>query len=150
LRDFWNKFCSMYINNILIFINKSFHQHCKHIWKMLLWLQETELQIDIDKCEFEIKTIKYLEFILKIEKNIQINSQKMKVIVNWKASWSVKSVQSFIDFANFYWKFIKNFLSLIMLIMTLIWKNIFFKWSKNINLKFKKLKTMFIAAPILI
>jgi hypothetical protein len=42
------------------------------------------------------------------EKNIQMNSQKMKTIMNWQAFKSVKSVQSFIDFANFYWKFIKN------------------------------------------
>jgi hypothetical protein len=54
------------------------------------------------------------------EKSIQMNSQKMKAIMNWQAFKSVKSVQSFIDFANFYWKFIKNFSNLIMSMMTLI------------------------------
>jgi hypothetical protein len=57
------------------------------------------------------------------EKSIQMNSQKMKAIMNWQASKSVKSVQSFIDFANFYWKFIKNFSNLIMSMMALIQKN---------------------------
>ncbi len=38
--------------------------------------------IDIDKCEFEVKSIKYLKFILKVEKNIQMNPQKMKTIMN--------------------------------------------------------------------
>lgn len=40
---------------------------------MLLQLREIELQIDIDKCKFKIKTIKYLEFILKIEKDVWMN-----------------------------------------------------------------------------
>ncbi len=85
------------------------------------------LQIDIDKCEFEVKSIKYLGFILKVKKDIYMNLLKIKAIMNWQAPKSVKRVQSFIGFVNFYWRFIKNFSNLIMLIMTLVWKNTFFK-----------------------
>jgi len=109
LQNFLNKFCSVYVNDILIFTDELLHQHRNHVWKILLWLWEVGLQIDIDKCEFEVKSIKYLEFILKVRKSVQMNPQKMKTIMNWQAFKSVKSVQSFIDFANFYWKFIKNF-----------------------------------------
>jgi len=83
LWDFLNKFCLTYVNNILIFTEKSLHQHWDYIQRILLWLWEVDLQIDIDKCEFEVKSIKYLEFILKVEKSIQINSQKVKTIMNW-------------------------------------------------------------------
>ncbi len=127
LQNFLNEFCSAYMNNILIFTDELLHQHWNHVWKILLRLWEVGLQIDIDKCEFEVKSIKYLKFILKVRKGIQMNSQKMKAIMNWQAFKSVKSVQSFIDFANFYQKFIKNFSNLIMLMMTLIQKNTFFK-----------------------
>jgi len=120
LQNFLNKFCSVYVNDILIFMYELLHQHWDHIWKILLWLQEAGLQIDIDKCEFEVKSIKYLKFILKVEKDVQINSQKMKAIMNWQAFKSVKKVQSFIDFVNFYWRFIKNFSNLIMSMMNLV------------------------------
>ncbi len=120
LQNFLNKFCSIYVNNILIFMYELLHQHWDHIWKILLWLQEAGLQIDIDKCEFEVKSIKYLKFILKVEKGVQINSQKMKAIMNWQAFKSVKEVQSFIDFVNFYWRFIKNFSNLIISMMNLV------------------------------
>jgi len=120
LQNFLNKFCSVYVNDILIFTDESLHQHWNYVQRVLLWLWEVSLQIDIDKCEFEVKSIKYLKFILKVEKSIQMNSQKMKAIMNWQALKSVKRVQSFIDFTNFYWKFIKNFSNLIMSIMTLI------------------------------
>ncbi len=133
LQNFLNKFCSAYVNNILIFTDELLHQHRNHVWKILLWLWEAGLQIDIDKCEFEFKSIKYLEFILKVKKSIQMNPQKMKTIMNWQVFKSVKSVQSFIDFANFYWNFIKNFSDLIMLMMTLIQKNTSFKWTEKVN-----------------
>ncbi len=144
LQNFLNEFCSVYVNNILIFTDELLHQHWNHVWKILLQLQEVGLQIDIDKCEFEVKSIKYLEFILKVKKGIQMNSQKMKAIMNWQAFKSVKSVQSFIDFAKFYWKFIKNFSNLIMSMMALIQKNTSFKWTEKADQGFKKLKTMFI------
>ncbi len=102
LQNFLNEFCSVYVDNILIFTDESLHQHWNHVWKILLWLWEVSLQIDIDKCEFEVKSIKYLKFILKVRKSVQMNSQKMKTIINWQVFKSVKSVQSFIDFANFY------------------------------------------------
>ncbi len=92
LWDFLDEFCSVYVNDILIFTDESLHQHWDHIWRILLWLWEVELQIDIDKCEFEVKSIKYLEFILKVEKSVQMNPQKMKAIMNWQASKSVKRV----------------------------------------------------------
>jgi hypothetical protein len=121
--NFLNEFCLIYVNDILIFTDELLHQHQNHVQKILLQLWEVNLQIDIDKCEFEVKSIKYLKFILKVRKDVQMNSQKMKTIMNWQAFKSVKSVQSFISFANFYWKFIKNFSNLIMSMMTLIQKN---------------------------
>jgi len=70
LQNFLNKFCSVYVNDILIFTDELLHQHRNHVWKILLRLWEVILQIDIDKCEFEVKSTKYLEFILKVKKSI--------------------------------------------------------------------------------
>ncbi len=150
MQDFLNKFCSVYVNDILIFTDELLSQHQNHVQKILLQLWEVSLQIDIDKCEFEFKLIKYLKFILKVKKDVQINSQKMKTIMNWQAFKSVKSVQSFIGFANFNWKFIKNFSNLIMSIITLVQKNALFKWTEKADQDFKKLKIMFISVSILV
>ncbi len=67
LQNFLNEFCSAYVNNILIFTDELLHQHWNYVQKILLRLWEVSLQIDIDKCEFEVKSIKYLEFILKVK-----------------------------------------------------------------------------------
>ncbi len=73
LQNFLNKFCSVYVNDILIFTDESLHQHQDYVQRVLLQLWEADLQIDIDKCEFEVKSIKYLKFILKVKKNVQMN-----------------------------------------------------------------------------
>ncbi len=70
--------------------------------------------------------------------------------MNWQVFRSVKRVQSFINFVNFYWKFIKNFSNLIMSIMTLIQKNTSVKWIEKADQEFKKLKIMFISVLILV
>ena len=48
---------------------------------ILKQLQQTDLQIDINKCEFKITFTKYLEFIVKAEKNVNMNLNKIKVIL---------------------------------------------------------------------
>ncbi len=60
LQNFLNEFCSVYVNNILIFTDELLHQHQNYVQKILLQLWEAGLQIDIDKCEFEVKSTKYL------------------------------------------------------------------------------------------
>ena len=46
--------------------------------------------------------IKYLDFIIKIEKGIYINPEKIKTIKEWKAPITVKNIKNFFNFVNFY------------------------------------------------
>ena len=82
LRDFLDEFCSAYVDDILIFTDGSLGQHREHVRKVLIPLREAGLQIDIDKCEFEVKTTKYLGFILEVGKGVRMDPQKVEAIVN--------------------------------------------------------------------
>jgi hypothetical protein len=128
LQNFLNEFCSVYVNDILIhwWIFASTPKSCT---KILLWLWEVSLQIDIDKCEFEVKSIKYLEFILKVKKAYKWIS-KDEAIMNWQAFKSVKSVQSFIDFATFIESSSRTFL-IWLCQWWLYTKNTSFKWTES-------------------
>ena len=68
------------MNNILIFSESILKNHENKIAIILEKLRVTSLRLDIDKCEFSVKITKYLEFIIKAEKRLRINSEKMKVI----------------------------------------------------------------------
>ena len=58
--------------------------------------------MDIKKCEFKVKTTKYLRFIIKVGKGISIDLAKVATIREWEALRIVKGVRSFLGFANFY------------------------------------------------
>ena len=81
LKNFLNEFVLVYLNDILVFFFESLSDHQQKITKILERLRQTDLQIDIDKCEFEITSIKYLEFIVEVSKDVRMNSNKIKTIM---------------------------------------------------------------------
>ncbi len=121
LWDFLNDFCQVYLDNILIY-SKTQREHWQHVKMILNRLREADLQVDIRKCEFDVKETVFLKVIVS-EQDLRINSVKMKVIVNWTTSINLKEVQNFVKFVNFYRHFIKNFLKLVKLFTQLTRKN---------------------------
>jgi hypothetical protein len=149
LRDYLDVFCSAYIDDILIYSCGSRAQHRDHVQKVLQRLREAGLQVDIDKCEFEVKSTKYLGFIVEAQKGVRMDPDKVKAILEWEAPKSVKGVQSFIGFANFYRRFIKDFSQIILPMMKLVRKDTTFQWNDEANQAFIRLKEIFTSAPIL-
>ncbi len=80
LWEFLNDFCQAYLNDILIY-SKIRKKHRNHVRLVLKRLREAELQIDIQKCEFNVKKTVFLEVILS-EQDLCMNSSKMIIIVN--------------------------------------------------------------------
>ncbi|KAH0829387.1 hypothetical protein FOPE_10738 [Fonsecaea pedrosoi] len=92
LRDYLDVFYSAYIDDILIYSYGSLTQHREHVRKVLQRLREAGLRIDIDKCEFEVKSTKYLRFIIEAEKGVRMDPEKVKAILDWEAPKTVKGV----------------------------------------------------------
>jgi hypothetical protein len=55
IRDYLDDFYSTYVDDILIYTDGSLEEHQEHVQKVMLRLQEAGLQLDVDKCEFEVK-----------------------------------------------------------------------------------------------
>ena len=107
LREYLNDFCFNYLDDILVFSNSK-KKHIEHVRKILKRLKKINLFLNIDKCEFFVISVKYLDLIIIID-DIKMNSQKIETIVNWKSLKCVKDVQTFLDFVNFYRKFIFDY-----------------------------------------
>jgi hypothetical protein len=73
---------------------------------VLGWLQAAGLQLDINKCEFEVKSMKYLGFIIEAGKGVHMDPNKVKAILEWQTPTSTHGIQLFLGFANFYQHFI--------------------------------------------
>ena len=80
LQEYLNVFYIEYLNDILIY-SKNNKKHMNHMLKVLKWLQEKGLQLDIDKCEFFITEVKYLRLIVTI-KSICIDLDKVQAIID--------------------------------------------------------------------
>ena len=75
-----NKFVSVYLDNILIFIDRNLTDYCNKVKKIFEKLNNTNLRLNIDKYKFEVTNIKYLDFIININKEISIDSEKIRII----------------------------------------------------------------------
>lgn len=149
LRDFLDEFASAYLDDILIFTDGTLSEHREHVRKVLGRLQEAGLQIDIDKCEFEVKSTKYLGFIIEAGKGVSMDPAKVEAIMNWAAPTTTKGVRSFLGFANFYRRFIRNYSELTIPLTALTQKDKPFVWDDKCEESFQQLKRMFTTAPIL-
>ncbi len=138
LWEFLNDFCQAYLNDILIY-SKIRKKHRNHVRLVLKRLREAELQIDIQKCEFNVKKTVFLEVILS-EQDLCINSSKMIIIVNWTISINLKEIQNFVKFVNFYYHFIRNFFKLVKSFTQLTRKDTSFVWNEVCIQAFRNLK----------
>ena len=63
LQLFLNKFCFIYLNDILIYLN-IFENHVKHLKTVLKILKKHQLYAKSDKCEVKKISIKFCDHIL--------------------------------------------------------------------------------------
>ncbi len=136
-----NKFCTAYLNDILIYFNNKL-KHEIYVKLILQKLQEANLQINIIKCKFHITQVSYLELIIII-KEIKMNSSKINIIVIWLILINVKNVQSFLDFTNFYKRFIYDYSKITISLIHLIRKDVLFIWTQKCQIAFNILKKVF-------
>ena len=151
LREYLNDFCFNYFDDIFISSNSK-KKHIEHVKKILKRLEKINFFLNIDKCEFFVIFVKYLNLIIIID-DVKMNFQKIEIIVNWKSSKYVKNVQTFLNFVNFYKKFIFDYFRLTISLNKLIKIiEIDFAYSWNFdNLKktiFKTFKLIFITISI--
>ena len=97
-----------------------------------------------------MKLCHYLGFIIEAGKGIWMNPEKVQAIVEWQAPHSVRAIQAFLGFANFYHQFIRMFSELTAPLIELTKKDVPFKWMDCTNKVFERLKSMFVSAPILL
>ena len=78
-----------------------------------------------------------------------MNPQKIKVITNWNASQCLKEVQSFIDFCNFFQRFINNFNKITHSLTQLSDKDKWFDWMNVCQKAFELLKKIMTESSVL-
>ncbi len=102
-----NKFCLIYLNNILIFSN-SILNHWKHLWTVLSILKKHKLYAKPSKCTVEMEILEFCEHIVR-QDTLWLTSVKISVIKNWSASKTAHYIQQFLELASYYQWFVQEF-----------------------------------------
>ncbi len=128
LFDYLHQFCQIYLDDIIIY-SKTLKKHKWHVWLVLHRLQETDLQMNINKCKFHVQKIFFLRLLLFIEE-LKMNLRKVQAVVEWSISTNLTQMQFFVDFCNFYRRFIKNFSKIVHSLIQLTQKEMLFEWDQ--------------------
>ena len=107
VREYLDVFCTAYLDDILVY-SQNEEEHTRHVLNVLKRLKERGLQLDIDKCEFDTKEVKYLGLIVTTE-GVRMDPEKVETILNWETPRSAPDIKAFLGFAGFYRRFILGF-----------------------------------------
>ena len=119
----------VYLDDILIF-TKTLSEHQTVTWRVLECLQEYNLCLKLEKCEFEHTWIEYLRVII-LEGMVEMDPVKVSGVSEWLEPWNKREVQSFVSFINFYQWFIKDFSHHAHALFDLTKKDVRWHWGKS-------------------
>jgi len=100
LREFLDHRVVVYLDDILIY-SENIDDNIKLVQKVLERLEQHDLAVSLKKLVFHQEEVEFVEYIVKTS-GITMSDRKVKSLQDWAHPRSVKEVQIFIGFANFY------------------------------------------------
>ncbi|CAJ0968468.1 unnamed protein product [Ranitomeya imitator] len=147
-REYLDKFLIVYLDDILIF-SDDWESHVKQVRMVFQVLRANSLFVKGSKCLFGVQKVSFLGFIFT-PSTIEMDPVKVQAIQDWIQPTSLKSLQKFLGFANFYRRFICNFSSIAKPLTDLTKKGAdLVNWSSAAVEAFQELKRRFCSAPVL-
>jgi hypothetical protein len=110
-------------------------------------VEEVGLTLKASKCEFHTDRTEYVGYIIS-PMGIEMDPEKVRAVAEWKEPTNVKGVQSFLGFANFYRRFIRDFSKIMAPLTRLIRKDTPWGWDDKAQAAFEKLKMVMVSEPI--
>ncbi|KAK3510494.1 hypothetical protein QTP70_009151 [Hemibagrus guttatus] len=137
-----------YIDDILVY-SASMEDHVRHVREVLARLQQHHLYVKLEKCEFHRSTVTFLGYMIS-RQGVEMDMGKVRVVTKWPVPVTVRELQRFLGFANFYRRFIRNYSSVAGPLTSLLReKPKKLIWTDQARAAFQQLKSCFTTAPIL-
>jgi hypothetical protein len=137
------------MDDVLIWSNGDYLDHMAKVNQVLAKLKAAGLKVDLAKCAFAVKEVKYLGFIISAGEGVKVDPEKVAAIKEWESPVNIGGVRSFPGFANFYRDFIDNFSEIATPLTKLTQKGVAFVSNKEHESSFQILKELFITALVL-
>lgn len=137
---------AVYLDDIIVF-TQTLEEHREIVREVLRRLEQNDLFLKPEKCEFEKDSVEYLGLIIK-KGELHMDPVKTQAILEWPTPRNKKDVQSFRGFANFYRRFIKDF-GKITKPLDRLTGDVEWSWGQEEQEAFDTLKSKFAASPVL-
>jgi hypothetical protein len=138
----------IYMDDILIATSGTLDMHKSHVSHVLAKLQDNDLYLKPEKCEFHKKEVEYLGVIVG-NGQVKMDPVKVKGLTDWPAPTKVKELRSFLGFGNYYKDFIPNYSLIARPLHDLTRKDKVWTWGLPQQMAFRTLKKMFTSYPVL-
>jgi len=122
--------------------------HDKLVDEVLRRLEENDLFVKPEKYKWKVREVKFVGVVIG-PKGVEMQKEKVEGVLNWPAPRNVKEVQKFLGLTNYYRRFIKDFARIAALLHVLVKKEQKWKWEKEQEEAFGKLKAVFTMKPVL-
>ena len=136
-----------FIDDILVATDTE-EEYDELVEEVLKRLEENDLFVKPEKCKWKVREVEFLGVVIG-PRGVEIQREKVEGVLNWLAPRNVKEVQKFLGLANYYRRFIKDFAKLVAPLHMLVRKEQKWKWEKEQEETFGKLKRVFTIEPIL-
>jgi len=122
--------------------------HDELVEEVLKRLEENDLFVKPEKCKWKVKEVEFLGVVIGPQ-GVEMQREKVEGVLNWPTPRNVKKVQKFLGLANYYRRFIKDFAKIAAPLHVLVRKEQKWKWEKEQEEAFGKLKEAFMMEPVL-
>ena len=123
--------------------------HDEIVEKVLRRLEKNDLFVKPEKCMWKVKEVEFLEVIIG-EDRVRMEKEKVQGVIEWPVPKSVKNVQKFLELANYYRQFMKDFARIAKPLHEMTRKETKWSWGERQQRAFEKLKQRFMTEPVLV
>jgi hypothetical protein len=151
LREFLRKFVTIYYLDDVYVFSRTLEKHLDHMRLVLQCFKDESLRLRLKKCFFGLQEMEYLGYTV-CDRRIFVSTKKEKAVANSPMPTTQNEVRSFVQFYNFYARFIDHFSDLTAKLTELPRKSLPHKVTRTpARLEaFETLKLRLISTPCLI
>ena len=138
--------CLAYLDDIIVF-GRTFPEHLERLYEVFSRLQQANLKINSQKCQFFRKSVTFLGHKVSHE-GISTDPEKTNSIRNWPIPTDTHELKSFLGLASYYRRFIPNFAEITAPMAQLTQKKEIV-WTEECIRSFETIKKKLTNAPVL-
>ena len=101
-------FVVVYLDDILIYTKDLGQPYVESVRWVLDQLWKHSFFANLKKCRFHQDEVRFLGYVVSL-KGISMEAERIEVVKDWPEPKSVRDIQVFLGFANFYRRFIQGF-----------------------------------------